>query len=479
MSVRLPLTEQQDVRRLDVFDCFEEEPLAEVEARHPNGQTLEVVGGSTAKGGGWKETQRVEAGTVELEVSWKLNHKPETPAAQQVQVEEESGLSQQDVLPDPPALWELWLPLPQAEGQLCVLRSNDLDSSEAPRLQKAEPVYTPNIELLLDSLQEPLSVVHTVDPRDAEQNCTKWMPPIHKEIGVIERAVQRLPPDEVRSGGWLRRKEVKVVPSKFVFTVKPPDPPAQEDLLHAAREGQANFKRKARLVACGNYAPGTGSEVYASGAAAETLRCFVVISSKRGWLLGSLDVTSAFLLTPIPQGSGFPVFALTPPRLLVRLGLAQEGELWVLTHAVYGLRESPKLWSDFRDAQLLGLRFTVGGVEYKLKRGTLDPNWWRVVSTVSGEVVGGLLTYVDDFLLGGTREVVEALAQAIQGIWKTTPFTLATPETPLRFLGVEILVEGLGFVLSPAGLRRGAAEDQRRQANSVRQDPLSTGPGLV
>ena len=72
VSVRLPLTEQQDVRRLDVFDCFEEEPLAEVEARHPNGQTSELVGGSTAKGGGWKETQRVEAGTVELEVSWKL-----------------------------------------------------------------------------------------------------------------------------------------------------------------------------------------------------------------------------------------------------------------------------------------------------------------------------------------------------------------------------------------------------------------------
>ena len=90
---------------------------------------------------------------------------------------------------------------------------------------RRQPVHTPNIESLLDSLQEPLSVVHTVDPRDAEQNCTKWMPPIHKEIGVIERAVQRLPPDEVRSGGWLRRKEVKVVPSKFVFTVKPPRPP--------------------------------------------------------------------------------------------------------------------------------------------------------------------------------------------------------------------------------------------------------------
>ena len=97
---------------------------------------------------------------------------------------------------------------------------------------------------------------------------------------------------------------------------------------------------------------------FASGAAAETLRCFVVISSKRRWCIGSLDVTSAFLLTPIPQGKGFPVFALTPPRsrLLVRLGLAEEGEIWILTHAVYGLRESPMLWSDFRDCQLRALR---------------------------------------------------------------------------------------------------------------------------
>ena len=44
---------------------------------------------------------------------------------------------------------------------------------------------------------------------------------------------------------------------------------------HASREGQATHKRKARLVACGNHAPSTGSEVYASSAAAETLRCFV------------------------------------------------------------------------------------------------------------------------------------------------------------------------------------------------------------
>ena len=77
-SVRLPLTEQQDVRRLDAFECFEEEPLQEVvEARHPDGKTSEFAPGTVLKGGGWKETQTVEAGTVELEVSWNLKHSPD------------------------------------------------------------------------------------------------------------------------------------------------------------------------------------------------------------------------------------------------------------------------------------------------------------------------------------------------------------------------------------------------------------------
>ena len=88
-----------------------------------------------------------------------------------------------------------------------------------------------------EGLQEPLQVVHTVDPRDAEQCIEKWVPFIHKEIGVIEKAVRRLPPAEVRSGGWLSRKEVKVVPSKSVFTVKPPGP-AEASL--ATRKGQAS-----------------------------------------------------------------------------------------------------------------------------------------------------------------------------------------------------------------------------------------------
>ena len=76
-SVRLPLIEQQDVRRLDAFDCFEEEPPQETKARHPDGKTSELAPGTVLKGGAWKETQAVEAGTVKLEVSWNLKHSPD------------------------------------------------------------------------------------------------------------------------------------------------------------------------------------------------------------------------------------------------------------------------------------------------------------------------------------------------------------------------------------------------------------------
>ena len=171
-SARLPLTTQQDVRRLDVFDMFEEGPLELAGEDCPK---------KVEKGGGWKETQKVEAGTVELEVSWNLKHTPvqheQTPCGLQTlepkphaQVEEESW-------PEQPVQWELWLPDPQSGQQLCALRSDGLDL----RLCKSEPVYTPDIEQLLSGLTEPLQIVHTVDPREAEKHGEVWIPSILSE----------------------------------------------------------------------------------------------------------------------------------------------------------------------------------------------------------------------------------------------------------------------------------------------------------
>ena len=113
------------------------------------------------KDGGWKETHAVEAGTVELEVSWNLKHSQDQRRTQSehallacqpdtgTQVEEEEEGLNEDSLPEQPLLWELWVPDPQTGEQLCVLRSDDSDASEACALCKSEPVYTTNVELCL------------------------------------------------------------------------------------------------------------------------------------------------------------------------------------------------------------------------------------------------------------------------------------------------------------------------------------------
>ena len=63
---------------------------------------------------------------------------------------------------------------------------------------------------------------------------------------------------------YLRRPGVTVVPGKAGFTVKPPSNEA------------AKFRRKARIVGCGNFQPKGGG-----GAAAESVRLGVAESSRR------------------------------------------------------------------------------------------------------------------------------------------------------------------------------------------------------
>ena len=257
-------------------------------------------------------------------------------------------------------------------------------------------------------------------------------------------------PSDPKQAAYLNNPRLQIVPSKLVFTVKPPDQGAAVvgDASKAASQSQRLYRRKSRLVACGNAAPNTGLDVYAGGAQAESLRLVIALASFFGWMLGCLDITSAFLKTPIPDLAGFPIFALTPPRLLIKLGLAVPNELWILSHAVYGLREAPRLWGQFRDSCLAALEWEFEGDTFRLEPSTLDPNWWKVIRTTCGKVEGALLVHVDDFLLCGSSGVLQGLAKALQDKWATTPLVVATPEQPIKFLGVDILVVPRGFVLS-------------------------------
>ena len=138
--------------------------------------------------------------------------------------------------------------------------------------------------------------------------------------------------DDILSG------RAKVVPMKIVYTVKPPS------------EGSLDwFRRKARIVACGNMMASSGEDNYAAAAPAEVVRSSLAISSRRGWDAGVIvitSVTSAFLQTPLSQVVCRRVFG-QPPRALVREGLCEEHELWELTHAVYGASSETLRWQTW------------------------------------------------------------------------------------------------------------------------------------
>ena len=253
------------------------------------------------------------------------------------------------------------------------------DSSELrfpPQLYKTEPAYVEAPEEMLAALKEPLQVVHTVSPKDVALYPERWLSAISKELQTIEVAIQRFQPGDVGYQALLSDPNAIKIPAKLVYTLKPP--------TQGATSGEAQgspltnpenfFRRKARIVGCGNYAPRSDLEAYASGSAPEAFRMVLTESAYRRWLLGTLDIVAAFLETPISPE--LPPIIVSPPSILRRLNLSAEREVWRLVRALYGLRESPRLWAIYRDGLLQTLRVKLDEGEAYLKQTDIESNLW-------------------------------------------------------------------------------------------------------
>ena len=66
-------------------------------------------------------------------------------------------------------------------------------------------------------------------------------------------------------------------------------------------------------------------------------------AQKPQWGISSLDVATAFLNAPMPQGEEESIY-VKPPALLEQFNLIKSNIYWKLHRAVYGLRVSPRLW---------------------------------------------------------------------------------------------------------------------------------------
>eukprot|EP00435_Cladocopium_sp_Y103_P029126 s549_g7.t1 len=272
-------------------------------------------------------------------------------------------------------------------------------------------------ELVGTEKRDEILQTRIVSQAEVRRNIEDWREPIRKELVSLfdtKGALRKIPEAEVKE--LLEEEKAELVPSKMVFTIKP-DPT------------QKGGKRKARLVACGNYSEGENvQDLFASGATAVALRAALAIASQfelEGYVM---DVRTAFLNAPMmpSEANGHqpePKRALLrAPALLVTAGLAQPNEYYEAIMAMYGFKQSPRLWSDYRDQELAKMEVETQGGILTLQQMVTEPNMWRLMlkspgplkDTLAEEFVGLMLVYVDDLLILSSNTIAKDLIRAVQ-----------------------------------------------------------------
>ena len=152
----------------------------------------------------------------------------------------------------------------------------------------------------------------------------------------------------------------------------------------------------------------------------------------RGWDAWTMDVKSAFMTAKLPSHMKVVV---RPPQIWVDLGVVEPGTLWVAHRAIYGLRQSPRVWGTERDEKLRAARWAHDGGHWRLQQCQSESQVWKLIREVraptrsgdrkaeaerghSGgkakateEVCGLIFVYVDDFLLSMPKGRLEKLSK--------------------------------------------------------------------
>ncbi|CAE7888738.1 RE1 [Symbiodinium microadriaticum] len=310
-----------------------------------------------------------------------------------------------------------------------------------------------DVEPILEALSGPLEVVHNVGLHEARRNLPKWKAAILKEVEALVRSgtVRRLSPEQARE---LKAQGMVVLPGKAVFTAKPPS--------EQPTEGQEKFRRKCRIVVCGNYLPSDKANVYASGTSADGLRLSVAFTVMKRWRAAATDISNAFTLAPMP---GDKLFGMTPPTIVMAAGGAAPGETWIIERVLYGLREAPRWWGVFRNDRFMKAKIQLGEKFLIFESLETEENIWRIMYEGDPELQGILLIYVDDLLILSVTEIIETVYKWLVAEWKCSELQWMDQEH-LRFLGVELRPMGEGIHVSQAGyirdlLRQHAVEEKK------------------
>jgi len=155
---------------------------------------------------------------------------------------------------------------------------------------------------------------------------------------------------------------------------------------------------------------------------------------------------------------------MRPPKILVETKVVEEGVVWKIKKALYGLRTSPIAWETERDNTLKSLQWVHEDVSYRLLPCQGSPCLWTVVPMRVGEdpsvksssedlTRGVVITYVDDLLFTGFQCHIDALTKALLAKYVMKQSGILPVGTPgmeklegIDFLGARITRDGEGTI---------------------------------
>ena len=120
------------------------------------------------------------------------------------------------------------------------------------------------------------------------------------------------------------------------------------------------------------------------------LRLALSVALHMGWPIECWDVSTAFLYERLfgdrdTDIGGNEIFTRPPKILVETLKVVEDGVVWKIKKAFYGLRTSPIAWETERDNTLRSLKWTHEETEYGLLPCHGSPCLWAVVPIRPGE----------------------------------------------------------------------------------------------
>ncbi|KAG7556871.1 Integrase catalytic core [Arabidopsis suecica] len=312
--------------------------------------------------------------------------------------------------------------------------NEDSTSQEAPialrrsQRQKFPPSNWKNTRVYYNSqaVAHPIQAVCTIAhfPEDHQafigQIDQHWIPQTYEEAiqhqvwrDAIAAERQAMEHNHTWEEGELPKGK-KAVTSKWVFTIK--------------YKSNGDIERyKARLVARG-FTQTYGVDyldTFAPVAKLHTVRVVLSLATNLEWELWQMDVKNAFLQGELEE----EVYMRPPPGLEDK---EAPGKVLKLKKAIYGLKQSPRVWYHKLSTTLLGRGFKKSEADHTL------------FTLPSQEGIVVILVYVDDIIISGNDKV---------GIQDTKDFLKSTFDIKdlgelKYFLGIEVCRSKEGLFLS-------------------------------